>query len=225
MTADGRKALPLYDGFAPPPRYEWVNPPAPFRAGNRAPGPKRAEVSLGPNGSAQEGFSSDDGQLVLNLAAGAVPPAPPAAGAAVTITPVDPATLSPLPAGAMPDGNAYRVEVAYVPGGPGVAALAAPASALLTVPQAPEKVFTSPDGQNWAELELVPVDNSRLSFRFAGPGYVLASAAPVTGVSVPRANDEVARTLLVAGATLALAGCLYGGPVAARRLRARWGRP
>jgi hypothetical protein len=221
LTAGGRRALPLYDGFAPPPRYQWVNPPAPFVAGNRVPGPKRTEVTLGSGGSAQEGFSSDDGQLVLNLPAGAIPAAGPAAGAAVTITPIDPATLAPLPGGASADGNAYRVDITYVPTGPAVTALGAPGSALLTVPQTPDKLFGSPDGQAWTQIELVPVDNSRLSFRVSTPGYVLASAAPVTSISVPRSSHDVGRTLAAAGATLVLAGCLYLGPIAVRRLRGR----
>jgi len=219
LTAGGRRTLPLYDGFAPPPRYQWVNPPAPFVAGNRVPGPKRTEVTLGAGGSAQEGFSSDDGQLVVNLPAGAIPSGPPTA--AVTITPVDPATLGPLPGGATADGNAYRVEITYAPAGPAVATLAAAGSALLTVPQTPEKVFGSPDGHDWTQIELVPVDNSRLSFRVTSAGYVLASAAPITSVATPRSSDELGRTLAAAGATLVLAGCLYFGPVAVRRLRGR----
>lgn len=221
LTMGARRALPLYDGFAPPPRYEWVRPPAVFAAGNTVPRAKQSDVNLGPGGSAQAGFTSDDAQLVLNLPAGAIPAAAPATKASLTITPLDPATLAPLPGGANADGNAYRVEIAYVPGASALATLAAPSSALLTVPESAEKVFNSPDGRSWTQLELVPVDNSRVSFRLAAPGYVLASAAPVAVAPSMASRAEVARTLAVAGATVVVAGALFFGPVAARRLRRR----
>jgi hypothetical protein len=220
--ATGQRVLPLYDGVRPPPRYEWVRPPKGFAAGNKVPRPKRVDVQLGASGSPQQGFPSDDGQLVLNLPAGAIPAAPApgaSAKATLTITPVDPATLAPLPDGAPPDGNAYRIDVAASPDGHALQSLALPGTAVLTVPQSAQKVFSSTDGQSWTEVNLVPVDTTHVSFRLASPGYVLASAAAVVVVpSIPTTADAP-RTLAVVGATILLAAGLFLIPIVLRRAR------
>lgn len=226
--AAGQRVLPLYDGVQPTPRYEWVKPPKGFAAGNKVPRPKRADVQLDPAGSPQQGFPSDDGQLVLSLPAGAIPPGPapaaPAAKATLTITPIDPTTLAPLPDGAPADGNAYRIDVATPPDSHPLQSLALPGTAVLTVPQSAQKVFSSTDGQSWTAVDLVPVDTTHVSFRIASPGYVLASAAAVVVVpSIPTTADT-ARTLAVVGATILLAAGLFLVPIMLRRVR-RGGSP
>ena len=115
MAGRGLGVLPLYDGFAPPPRYRFVNPPPSLADGNKVPVPTRTVVRLEPGGSVEARAASDDDQLVVNLPAGAIPAAAPNTMAAMTITPVDPATLAPLPEGASPEGNGFRVDIAYLP--------------------------------------------------------------------------------------------------------------
>ncbi len=66
-----RPVLPLFDGFAPPTPYAWVNPP-PDRAGdNVAPGP--ALVATSSSGSPTEVDQSDRRQVVLLVILGLAP--------------------------------------------------------------------------------------------------------------------------------------------------------
>jgi len=220
MQWSGRGVLPLYDGFAPPPRYQWVEPPPEFVTGNEVPHPKRTEVKLGAGGSSSQSVAGDDSQLTVDLAAGAVPPAPPSTRVAVTVTPLGPSGLGPLPGGVAPDGNAFRVEVAYLPAGPPLASLAVPATAAVKVPLTADKVFASPDGKAWTELEVVKVESDRTTFRMPAPGYVLPSVSPFPLPHVvPKART--APTVLVAGGTVVAVCLLFLGPVAVRHLLRR----
>ena len=72
-------------------------------------------IALGPAGSAAAGFATPDGQFVVNLGAGAIAPSPAATSVAITVTPVAPRHLSPVPDGLRSNGNAYRVEMKYEP--------------------------------------------------------------------------------------------------------------
>jgi hypothetical protein len=218
VRATGQHVRPLFDGVGPAPRYQWVKPPKAFAAGNVVPTPIHRDEVLGPAGSPQDGIASSDGQLVVNLPAGAIPLNGPVAKAAVTITPLDPATLGPLPAGSAPDGNAYRVEITSgLPAQP-VAALAKPGTALLTVPQPTTKVFFSPDGRDWQEVDLFAVNNIMVSLKLPAGGYFLASAAPITVTSAPSSSDT-ARTIVVAALTALLVLLLALSPVVVRRIR------
>lgn len=217
MGMSGRRVLPLYDGFAPPPRYQWVEPPPGFVIGNQVPQPKRTEVKLGAGGSSQASVAGDDGQLTLDLPAGALAPAPPSTRAAVTITPLGPSGLGPLPGGVAPDGNGFRVEIAYLPGGAPLPTLAWPATAVVKVPQTADKVFASPDGRAWTELEVLEVKSDSTTFRLLAPGYVVPSVSPSPLPHVtPKART--APTVLVAGGTIVAVCVLFLGPVAVRHL-------
>jgi hypothetical protein len=221
VRATGHGIRPLFDGFGPPPRYQWVAPPKAFAAGNKVPRPSRDDIALDAGGSRAGGVTSADGQLVLNLPAGAVPPGVAGATASVAITPVDPATLAPLPDGRTPDGNAYRVDLAAGQPPLPVASLAKPGSAQLTVPLPAATVFSSPDGQAWQAVESFPVDNIRVSVRLPGGGYYLASAAPVAVTTDTGSSSDASRTLAVAGATVVLALTLVLSPGLVRRVRRR----
>lgn len=222
VRATAHHVRPLFDGVGPAPRYQWVNPPKAFAAGNVVPKPNHRDEVLGPAGSAQDGIASSDGQLVVDLPAGAIPLSGPVAKAAVIITPLDPATLGPLPAGSAPDGNAYRVEITSgLPAQP-VAALAKPGTALLTVPQPTTKVFSSPDGRDWQEVQIFAVSNITVSLRLPAGGYFLASAAPIAVTSGP-SSGGTARTVEAAALTALLALFLALSPVVVRRIRAARG--
>jgi hypothetical protein len=218
VRATGHHVRPLFDGVGPAPRYQWVNPPKAFAAGNVVPTPNRRDEVLGPSGSPQDGIASSDGQLVVDLPAGAIPLNGPVAKASVAITPLDPATLGPLPPGEAPDGNAYRVEITTGAPAQPVAVLAKPGTAQLTVPQPTTKVFSSSDGRDWQPVETFPVNNIVVSFRLPAAGYFVASAAPVAVTSTPSSSDT-ARTVVVAALTALLALLLALSPVVVRRVR------
>lgn len=219
VRVTGHHVRPLFDGVQPAPRYRWVNPPKAFANGNVVPKRTRRDEPLGGVGSPQDGVPSDDGQLVLDLPAGAIPPNPSGGKATVAITPLDPATLGPLPAGAAPDGNAYRVEITSGQPPQPLTTLAKPGTALLTVPQPSTTVFSSPDGRDWQPVETFPTSDIMVSVRMPSTGYFLASAAPIAVTSGTSAGGDTARTLAVAGLTAVLALALALGPAALRRLR------
>lgn len=122
---DGRPAL-LFDGFAPPPRYNWVRPPEPLARGNVQPSPVSGSLSVvqpvdasgvalttprtqsgsvgTPDGQAtilfpQDGFAARLGELSVS----------------VTLTPLDPEALGPSLGALRFDGNAYRIEAHHAP--------------------------------------------------------------------------------------------------------------
>ena len=146
-----RPVLPLFDGFAPPVPYAWVNPP-PERAGdNVAPKAAEREFPLGPEGSEAANASTDDAQAIVGLDKGSVPPNPPDTAVMVRVTPVDAGTLAPVPAGLRVVSNAYRVSLSYVPSGTEVTRLASPGTIALTAAETGNQLLYSADGQSWEE--------------------------------------------------------------------------
>ncbi len=214
---------PLFDGFAPPPPYNWVNPPREFRSGNVAPKPAAVDVALGPGGSAVGGGSTGDGQVIVSFAAGAFAARPPDTKVVVQITPVDPATLAAPPAGLLADGNAYRLDIASEPSKAAVATLAAPADIFVVVPEPAQTLLFSPDGKAWESLPFRPVpDPTQIAGAFNRPGYVLAVAPPVGRPSESTAaSDDAARAFKALSAIGALALVLWFVPVGVRRVRRR----
>jgi hypothetical protein len=212
----GRAFRPLFDGFAPPSAYQWVRPPQELRAGNIVPKESVVSVTLGPAGNQPDSVSSADGQFTLNLPAGALPPAEAQTTATFTITPLDAATLSPLP-GLFADGNAYRLQVVDDPSGRALDALAQPANAVLVVPQPAEAIWFSADGRSWRRLDTQSVSNSTAATVVSDMGYYLAGAAAAVGDT--GAMSDLARTLVVVGGTAVLALGLWLTPVVLRRRR------
>jgi hypothetical protein len=146
-----RPVLPLFDGFAPPTPYAWVNPP-PDRAGdNVAPGSTERDFPLGPEGTPASNASTDDAQAIVGLDAGSVPANPPDTDVRVRLVPVDAGTLGALPAGLRAVSNAYQVTVGYLPSQTPVTELAVKGTIALTAAEDGEKLLYSPDGQTWQE--------------------------------------------------------------------------
>ena len=110
LLAD-RPLLPLFDGLAPPPPYRWVKPPPEVAADNQQPTSAQREAPLGPEGSPFLNVTPEDGQAVVVLEAGAVPPNPPETGVRVAVTPHDAGTLGDLPDGLTAASNAYQVAI------------------------------------------------------------------------------------------------------------------
>lgn len=225
-VAFGGRVRPLFDGFAPPPPYRWVNPPREFAAGNDPPGPSTFDVALGPAGSVQGGGSSEDGQAIFSFAAGAFPAHPPDTKVTVQVTPLDPSTLAAPPPGVAADGNAYRVDFAYQPSSQAVPLLAVPADVFLVVPEPAQTLLFSTDGQSWDSLPLRPVpDPTQIGGRFDRPGYLLAVAPPVTRATDLSGTSDSSRLLGAAGAVFGLTALLILLPVGWRTIRRKQDAP
>jgi hypothetical protein len=181
-----RPVLPLFDGFAPPMPYAWVNPP-PERAGdNVPPGPVERDVTLGSGGAPATNASTDDAQAIVGLNTGSVPANPPDTAVKVRIIPGDAGTLGPLPAGLRVVSNAYRIELAYVPSGTPVTRLPAKGTVALTAADAGDRMLYSADGQTWQEVTFRPYGTDHGVFtEMETPGWFVvassASAAPAGG--------------------------------------------
>jgi hypothetical protein len=215
---------PLFEGIGPTTPYQWVNPPKAFAAGNIKPHPNDAQVALGPSGNPPASPGSTDGQVVLNLAEGSLPPHPPDDHVTVKLTPLDPATLAKAPAGLRPNGNAYKLEFLYAPSGEATSALTKPGNVILTVPEPAQGLLFSPDGQAWQKLESQNIGGvGTVGSPFTQAGYYLGATSSFTappGGSGDGSSDAGA-IVLVGVITVALAFGLGFGPALLRRVQRR----
>ena len=197
VTIDvGRHPLrPLYEGIGPAAPYRWVNPPAQFRATNSFPSPVSESVNLTATGSPQVGATSGDGQVVLSLPAGAIPPRRSENVALVSISPFDPAKLGALPVALYSDGNAYRVAASYQPSAATIPAAAKPVDVVIETPVPSSALLESSDGRTWTRLvdHHIP-GQAAVAATFTNFGYLLA-AANVPVVVKPASGGS--RVLLV----------------------------
>ena len=151
-----RPVLPLFDGFAPPTPYRWVNPP-PERAGdNVVPQPVERELGLTPAGAPASNVSTDDAQAIVGLNEGSVPASPPDTAVVIRLVPTDAAALGPLPPGLRVVSNAYKVEMRYVPSQTPLTRLAAGGTVALTAADSGDRLLYSADGQTWEERTFRP---------------------------------------------------------------------
>jgi hypothetical protein len=215
-----RHVRPLYEGFTPPTPYQWVNPPPEFRAGNTKPATTDAVVGVGTAGSAPSSVIATNGQITLNLPAGAFAGHPPDEDVSVHITPIDPATLGRLPSGATANGNAYRVQATYTPSGEAIDAIAKPGDVFLVVPHAANAVLFSPDGQTWQPLPAQNNGTIIIASTLTRTGYYLAGASAASvGGDTPHESSNIPKIVLAAALIVVLAIALIFGPAAYRRLR------
>jgi hypothetical protein len=150
---------PLLDGLAPPPAYRWVNPPPDLAGSNQPPATGRFVVTLNPGtGSAAGVFSTSDTQAGVALPTGAVPYRQGATSAILAITPLDPARFGRPASNLVFEGNVYRFDLRYQPGGQAVRTLAQPAQTVLFFPAPPNAltyrhtVVVSTDGRTWRRV-------------------------------------------------------------------------
>jgi hypothetical protein len=212
----GRASLlarrPLLDGLAPPVPYRWVKPPPDLAASNKAPASLRVSVELTATGSRLGAFSTSDGQLNLVLSEGAVPASQGQTSVAVSIDPVDPATLGPAPSGLIVAGNAYRIQASYRPSGGKVTALGGRSSVGLVYPllatavadPSGHLVLASADGRSWQRLRSTDTPGThQVSAELDTTGYV-AAAVPPAGAGDGGGGNGRGRVLLLASAVAAL---------------------
>ena len=217
LTGSTHRVRPLFEGFTPPPPYQWVKPPAEFKAGNQKPKGSTTEIAMGADGSLENGVNSQDGQFLINLPANAIPAHGTDTKVVARMTPLDPATLGPVLSGLRPDGNAYRLQLTYQPSGTAAPPLAKPGNVILTTPDPTAILLFSPDGKTWERLQAQPVGAGTVGGQLKEAGYYLGAE---TGTAAPKSNGSgTGRTLLVAGVTALLAVGLFFGPMIGRRLR------
>jgi hypothetical protein len=192
---------PLYEGIGPSAPYRWVNPPPAFKSTNIPPVPVSESIDLTSSGSPEEPAGSGDGQLAMTLPAGAIPPSPGRTSVVISVTPVDPAKLAPLPPGLYSNGNAYRVTADYAPGNVSIPASAQPVDAVLRTPVSSVALLASPDGKSWARIPDQHIPNqAAVATTFTTFGYLLAAAnVPV----VPKSSSSGAGIVLVVGLGIA----------------------
>jgi hypothetical protein len=201
-----RPVLPLFDGFAPPVAYAWVNPP-PERAGdNVAPKAADRELVLEADGAPASNAATDDAQAIVGLDKGSVPPHPPDTAVRVRITPVDAGTLGPLPAGLRVVSNAYEVRFEYVPSRTPLTQLAVKGTVALTGAEPGNRLLYSADGQAWQERAFRPYgqDHGVFTELDAVGWFVVATtaAAPSSGGG----SSDLLRGLLLATVVVATVG-------------------
>jgi hypothetical protein len=217
------RVRPLYEGFTPPSTYHWVNPPHLFAAANQRPTVTHASVKLGPAGSVATGISTDDAQLVLGMAAGAVPRHGSDTSVAVTIIPLDPATLAPVPSPYRANGNAYLVAMAYRPSGVAVTRLAGSgASMVLIVPEVGHQLFTTTASHGpWATVvaHSIPPTDLTLGATMRAPGYYLAGTTLPPLAFAGRSSTAAAAINVGVGVLAVLV--IGGGALLIRRRRRR----
>ena len=205
-----RPVLPLFDGFAPPAPYNWVSPPAEVAANNVAPKGAERDVPLGPEGTDATNVSTDDGQMIVGLDKGSVASLPPETAAKVTIAPLDPATLGPLPAGLRAVSNAYWVMLRYAPSMAEIDRLAVKGTVAITAAEAGDRLLYSFDGAQWQEREFRPFgqDNGLFSELETGGHFLVASSTVPQHSPRPVSRNVVllglAAVIPIVGAALVL---------------------
>jgi hypothetical protein len=223
ITLSGRDGVrPLYDGFAPPARYRFVDPPPFFAAGNEQPEAATATVALRANGSAPISVSTGDGQVALNLAPAAVPAHGADRHVRVTITPESAEGVGRLPGGLRTNGNVYRVNLRYEPSGAPVRAVRDPGTLLVALPEVGESFFRSDRGRVWSavDADALPPRNLSITTPFDGPGfYVSGTQLPLLPGPPAEGSSSVALVAGVGAAVLVVV--LVGVGVLLRRRRHR----
>ncbi|MGZ4734962.1 MAG: hypothetical protein ACXV8R_05110 [Acidimicrobiia bacterium] len=212
---------PLYDGFAPPPAYRWMEPPPFFASGNVKPTPVHATIKLDADGSAPAGIATPDGQFVINLGRGAIAPHSGSSRVAVKISPVAPSRLAKIRPGLRANGNAYRVEMTYGDGTK-VGQLAKPGSLVLEIPELGSNLFVSSSGTRWSEVtaRAVPPRQLSLTAPIGAPGYYLA-ATSLPELVAPAGNSADHSVQIGIGTALLAAALLGIAFVLVRRRRCR----
>jgi hypothetical protein len=147
---------PLLDGLAPPPAYRWVKPPPDLASSNQRPASGRFVVRFGGSRGSRAGvFSTSDTQAAVALPTGAVPARAGATSVALTVTPLDPGGFGQPASNLVFEGNVYRFDLRYRPGGKPVGTLGQPAQVVLFFPAPPNALtyhhtlVQSSDGRTW----------------------------------------------------------------------------
>lgn len=209
VSAGMLAGIPLFDGLAPPPLYQWVQPPPELRSINTPPSSALASESLGATGTVNVG--TRDGQVLVAYSPGAFAPAVGQSAVQIVIQPLAASTVPPPPAGVVIQGNAYRIQVRYVPSG-ATATAVQPVDVILRYPVDATQVIGYSGGA-WHRLATIP-QSQLLSLDATTTRFGLVAAAS-TGVVAPAPSRIPPWAYAAAGLAL-LAGAV---PLLSRRAR------
>ncbi len=215
LPGPARLGRALYDGVSPLPPYQWVHPPRELARDNRPPEPSRATRDLDPAGRSPGAVATGDAQCTVIFNDGAVAAGSPGSTLTVAITPLDPASLAPPPAGMRFDGNACRFDAVYGKSDV-VPQYRRPVTVILryaTGGTAIVRVVSA--GQSaWQPIRTV---------RYAGHLHLLVADVAALGTFAPvaPANSPYARETPWAGYAVAAALALFVALVLLRRFRRR----
>lgn len=215
-----RPIRPLFDGFAPPAPYKWVNPPPGLEKDNQQPAAASLDVPLDANGSMPTNSATPDGQAIAGLDAGSVPAHAPDAKAVLAVKPADPGKLAPLPQGLRPESNAYQVTITYQPSGTPLTTLGKPGTIALTAAAPATVLLYSPDGSRWETVEARTFGDSNGQFAaMAATGYYLSAShnAPRAAARPKAGRTNLIVGLLILAVIAAVLGVLFANRAAERR--------
>ena len=217
----GHPVRPLFDGAGGATPYKWVKPPWYVGSANIKPGPSHTDIAFESGASPLIGVTSEDAQIILNLPQGALPPRDGATAVRASFTPFDPKKLAKPPGGMRPDGNAYRVQMAYQPSGEPLGQLTTSGNVVMVVPDEAEKMLFSPDGKSWSELPTHQLgDPQTVGSAFNTPGYYLVGTS-LPEFTNPNEGSGTKRTVGIVMVVVAVALLLgYVLPTILRRSRA-----
>jgi hypothetical protein len=214
----------LDGGFLAP--YNWVSPPPELAASNTPPSPASQSVPVSPEGGSEAvGISTQDLQVTLLLSKGAFPPREGQDSVEVRITPLAATDVGALPGGRRPQGNVYRIEATFQPGGEAVDRVQPNAQLVLVYPAPPNPgtfdgtIFVSSDERTWTALD-TKISSARHQALATTPrlGYVVVGATPQpspSSAATSGGSSQVVRILLIALLVL-------GAGAAAWVLSGRW---
>jgi hypothetical protein len=231
--ASDHPVRPLLDGVGSTTPYRWVHPPWYVGSANVKPEPSHTDITFENGTSPLMGVTSQDGQLVLSLPKGALPPHPSNTAVRAGITPVDPNKLGKTPAKLRPDGNAYKLELTYQPSKAPLTAMTLPGNIVLIVPAAADTILYSRDGNGWESVPTLMLGDRRsplgvatlarltIGASFTETGYYLAgtSLPDYTNPDKPKNTKRIVGWIVVDLALVALLG--YAAPGIVRKARAR----
>lgn len=173
----GHPVQPLFDGAGGSTPYRWVKPPW-YITANVKPEPSHTDIPFENGASPLIGVTSEDAQIILNLPQGALPPRDGDTAVRASFAPLDPKKLARPPGGLRPNGNAYRVEMAYQPSGAPLRQLTTSGNVVMVVPEEAEKLLFSNDGKSWSELPTHQLgDPNTVGSAFNTPGYYLVGTS------------------------------------------------
>lgn len=206
---------PVFDGFAPPAPYNWVEPPPEFEPDNQAPLHGELTFAIARAAGAQT-VSTDDAQALVSVPSGAFASLAGTDMVTVTLTPVDPLELGPPPGGLRLDGNGYRVEARHPETGAAVAP-DLPVIIFLRYPVHADRVVRW-TGDRWRALTSNIIPTSLEVYTETPDLGTFVAAAPASAVPAAPAPHWATLGLLAAGAAVvgAVAGLLARRRVAAR---------
>jgi hypothetical protein len=185
---------PLYDGIPLVP-YKWVNPPPNRVNDNQRPEPFEKVLKMTPTGQPDPGSAtSPDAQAVVLFSRPLDPNEYQPGGDnnfRVRITPLDPPTVGPRPAGRFFDGNAYRIEAWYPSGAPVTTG---------TFDIVLSYAVHGTDIRLWNGTEWVPLENpsaQREQYQIYSPSSTLGTFVVTGDGDVPREPEQVRRSDIV----------------------------